>query len=108
MIQMKKSILVICALFSLSACSLFPPPYKATVTQGNLITKEQLSQLKVGMTQSQVIYLLGTPMVRDTFKPNEWHYLYTTKYATPETPKSAATNLTLTFEGDKLTEIQNK
>ncbi|WP_133013410.1 outer membrane protein assembly factor BamE [Marinomonas flavescens] len=104
---MKKSILVICALFSLSACSLFPPPYKAPVTQGNLITKDQLSQLKVGMTQSQVIYLLGTPMVRDSFKPSEWHYIYKVEYAAPETPKSAVSNLTLMFKGNNLAEIKN-
>lgn len=105
---MKKSILVLCALFSLSACSLFPPPYKAPVTQGNLVTKEQLSQLKVGMSQSQVLYLLGTPMVRDTFKPNEWHYMYSALYATPDTPKSAVSNLVLTFKDGNLADIQNK
>jgi len=104
---MKKSILVICALFSLSACSLFPPPYKVPVSQGNIVTKDQLAQLKVGMTQSQVLYLLGTPLLRDTFKTDIWHYLYTTKYATPETPKSAAPKLTLIFKDGTLTKIQN-
>lgn len=104
---MKKSILVICALFSLSACSLFPEPYKVPVSQGNIVTKDQLSQLKVGMTQSQVIYLLGTPMVRDTFKPDSWHYLYTTKYADASTPKSAASDLTLIFKDGTLDQIEN-
>ncbi|MGO3344401.1 MAG: outer membrane protein assembly factor BamE [Marinomonas sp.] len=104
---MKKLILVICTLLSISACSVFPPPYKTPVTQGNIITKEQLSQLKVGMTQSQVMYLFGTPMVRDSFKPNEWHYLYTTKYSNLDTPKSAISNLILTFEGNNLAEIKN-
>ena len=105
---MKKLILVICALFSLSSCSVFPPPYKASVTQGNLITQAQLSQLKVGMTQAQVIYLLGTPMVRDIFKTKEWHYVYTTKYATPDVPKSDVSDLILIFNGDNLANITNK
>lgn len=104
---MKKSIFVLCAAFSLSACSLFPPPYKVPVEQGNLITEEQLTQLQVGMTESQVKYLLGEPMVRDTFKPDQWHYLYTTRYATQDTPKSAADNLTLIFKNGIVTEIIN-
>ncbi|GAB3483201.1 outer membrane protein assembly factor BamE [Marinomonas epiphytica] len=104
---MKKSIFVLCAIFSLSACSLFPAPYKVPVEQGNLVTEEQLAQLQVGMTESQVKYLLGEPMVRDTFKPDQWHYLYTTRYATPETPESAADNLTLIFAEGVVTDIIN-
>ncbi len=104
---MKKSILVLCALFSLSACSLFPPPYKIPVAQGNIISKDQLSQVKVGMTQSQVIYLLGTPMVRDIFKPDIWHYLYTIKYTNTDTPKSYTSHLTLIFKDGTLNKIEN-
>ncbi|MGO3739506.1 MAG: outer membrane protein assembly factor BamE [Marinomonas foliarum] len=104
---MKKSVLLLCAALSLSACSLFPPPYKVPVTQGNLITKEQLSQLQIGMSESQVTYLLGNPMLRDTFKPNEWHYLYTALYATPETEKSDVNDLVLIFDNGILKEIKN-
>ncbi len=104
---MKKSIFVLCAALTLSACSLFPPPYKVPVEQGNLITEEQLSQLKVGMSESQVTYLLGNPMVKDLFKPNEWHYLYTSLYPTPETPTSAADDLILTFDNGVLVKIEN-
>ncbi|MBJ7539241.1 outer membrane protein assembly factor BamE [Marinomonas transparens] len=104
---MKKSIFILCAALSLSACSLFPPPYKAPVAQGNLITEEQLAKLQVGMSESQVTYLLGNPMIRDTFKPNEWHYLYVIKHATPDAPKSAADNLTLIFNAGTLAQIKN-
>ncbi|TYL48884.1 outer membrane protein assembly factor BamE [Marinomonas sp. IMCC 4694] len=103
---MKKSVLILCAL-SISACSLFPPPYKVPVTQGNLITKEQLTQLQVGMSESQVTYLLGNPMLKDTFKPNEWHYLYTTRYATPDTKQSEAKDLVLIFSNGTLVDIKN-
>jgi outer membrane protein assembly factor BamE len=104
---MKKSVFILCAALSLSACSLFPPPYKVPVTQGNLVTKEQLSQLQIGMSESQVTYLLGNPMLRDTFKPNEWHYLYTTLYATPDTKQSDADDLVLIFSDGVLTQIKN-
>lgn len=104
---MKKSVFILCTALSLSACSLFPPPYKVPVIQGNLITKEQLSQLKIGMSESQVAYLLGTPMIKDTFTTNKWHYLYTSRHATSDTKKSDANNLTLTFSDNVLTDIQN-
>lgn len=104
---MKKSVLILCAALSLSACSLFPPPYKVPVTQGNLITKEQLAQLQVGMSESQVTYLMGNPMLKDTFKPNEWHYLYTTRYATSDTKISEAEDLVLIFKDGILTSIKN-
>lgn len=104
---MKKSVLILCAAMTLSACSLFPPPYKVPVTQGNLVTQEQFSQLELGMSESQVTYLLGNPMIRDTFKPDEWHYQYTSLYAAPETKESEITNLVLTFDNGVLTNIKN-
>ncbi|WP_394183345.1 outer membrane protein assembly factor BamE [Marinomonas posidonica] len=104
---MKKSVLILCAALSLGACSLFPPPYKVPVTQGNLVTQDQLSQLKIGMSESQVTYLLGKPMIQDTFKPDEWHYVYTSQYATSETKQSEVTDLVLTFDNGTLTKIKN-
>jgi outer membrane protein assembly factor BamE len=35
-----------------------------------------LDQLEVGMTQRQVAYVLGNPLIKDTFNPNRWDYLY--------------------------------
>jgi len=105
---MKKSLFILCAALSLSACSIFfPEPYKVEVTQGNLVTQEQFSQLQVGMSESQVTYLLGTPMVQDNFKPDEWHYLYTSLHATVDTKQSEVNNLTLIFNNGTLAEIKN-
>ena len=104
---MKKSVLVLFAALSLSACGLFPPPYKVPVTQGNLITEEQRSQLQIGMSESQVTFLLGTPLLRDTFKPNEWHYMYTSRYADADTKQSEAEDLVLIFNNGTLTQIKN-
>lgn len=50
--------------------------YRANIAQGNLIEQEDLDQLKVGMTKSQVRFLLGTPMVDDPFHLNRWDYVY--------------------------------
>lgn len=59
----------------LPGCSLFSV-YKIDLPQGTPITQAQARQLKVGMTQSQVLYILGSPALRDTLAPNRWDYIY--------------------------------
>jgi outer membrane protein assembly factor BamE len=51
-------------------------PYKPTVQQGNIITKDMVDQLRTGMTREQVRFLLGTPMLTDVFHQNRWDYPY--------------------------------
>jgi outer membrane protein assembly factor BamE len=41
--------------------------YKMNIQQGNYLVPDSVSQLKEGMTRSQVRFLLGTPMVPDAF-----------------------------------------
>lgn len=60
-----------------SVLSDLPFVYKMTVQQGNLITEEMVDQLQLGMTKSQVRYLLGTPLLADMFHTNRWDYTYT-------------------------------
>ena len=50
--------------------------YRANIAQGNLIKQEDLDQLEVGMTRSQVRFLLGTPMIDDPFHHDRWDYVY--------------------------------
>ena len=50
--------------------------YKMNIQQGNYLVAESVSQLKEGMTRSQVRFLLGTPMVPDAFDDDRWDYYY--------------------------------
>ncbi len=50
--------------------------YRAPISQGNLIKQEDLDQVEVGMTMSQVRFLLGSPMVDDPFSRARWDYVY--------------------------------
>jgi outer membrane protein assembly factor BamE len=72
---MKKIIFIILHCFLLTSC-LF---YRPTIQQGNIITSEQVAQLKVGMTTDQVRYVMGTPILENTFNANRWDYIYTIK-----------------------------
>lgn len=55
----------------LSACV-----YRLNIQQGNLADAEAVGQVEVGMTPSQVKFLLGTPLVDDPFNEARWDYIY--------------------------------
>ena len=50
--------------------------YQANLSQGNLLKQEDLDQVEIGMTPNQVRFLLGTPMVDDSFHQDRWDYVY--------------------------------
>lgn len=62
----------------LAGCSFFQI-YRPTIQQGNIISDNAVAQIKPGMTPTQVAYLMGTPVLSDTFSPNRWDYVYTYK-----------------------------
>ncbi len=91
------------SLASTSCSSLrFPGVYRIDVGQGNLITKEMLDKLRLGMTPRQVEYVMGSPMIADTFHPERWDYIYSL-----ETGKGilVQNQLTLYFENERLAQI---
>ena len=50
--------------------------YRANISQGNLLDEADIEQVAIGMTQSQVRFLLGTPMIDDPFRRDRWDYVY--------------------------------
>ena len=74
---MKRSILGPVALGLLASSTLLCGcVYRMNIQQGNYLEGRTVDQLQVGMTRSQVRYLLGTPMVPDAFDKGRWDYLY--------------------------------
>lgn len=71
----------------LSGCSL----YRMNIQQGNLITQEELSQLRPGMSQAQVQDILGTPLLTDDFRQNRWDYVFYLKEGNKEAKRSGIT-----------------
>ena len=55
------------------SCS-FPRTYQVVISQGNLVDQEMIDKLEIGMTESQVKFVMGTPLISDTFSPNRWDY----------------------------------
>lgn len=53
--------------------------YKLNVQQGNIVTEDMLGQLKPGMKKNQVRYIMGNPVLNDTFSERHWDYVYRTE-----------------------------
>ena len=50
--------------------------YRIDIQQGNLLDDTDIAEVEVGMTRSQVQFLLGTPMIADSFHRDRWDYAY--------------------------------
>ncbi|OZA04767.1 MAG: hypothetical protein B7X95_09045 [Methylophilaceae bacterium 17-44-8] len=50
--------------------------YKMDIQQGNVVTSKMLLQLRPGMTKSQVRFIMGTPLIVDSFHDKRWDYFY--------------------------------
>jgi len=74
-------------------------PYKVDVIQGNFVSKEQVEQLKAGMTRDQVKATLGTPLMASLFHADRWDYVFTLKRQGVE-PQSY--KYTVYFKNDQL------
>jgi len=83
-----------------SSCGFFKP-HKINVQQGNIITAEMVNQLEPGLSKKQVEYILGTPLIVDTFTPDTWYYHYTLRLGTGGT---LFRSLKLSFVDDRLEE----
>ncbi len=78
--------------------------YKPDIQQGNTFDDKQLSQLKVGMTQQQVLFVMGSPLLKDPFHKNRWDYLYTFAKNQKQTTRRL---LTLYFKNNVLSKIDD-
>jgi outer membrane protein assembly factor BamE len=78
--------------------------YRMDVQQGNYLEGKTVDQLQVGMTRTQVRYLLGTPLVPDVFDKDRWDYLYYFRHGRrrPQVPR----RLEVYFREDKVTRFE--
>jgi outer membrane protein assembly factor BamE len=77
--------------------------YRIDIQQGNLLDDEDIVQVEVGMTRSQVQFLLGTPMVADSFHRDRWDYAY--YYRRGRSPDLTQRWIVVYFENDRVARI---
>jgi outer membrane protein assembly factor BamE len=94
-------LLLMCTLFC-SGCNLI---YKQNIQQGNAIEQDDLDELYVGMNERQVLFVLGTPSVKDPFHPDRWDYVQTFSRRGNDPVQRT---VTLRFKDGLLTEIDGQ
>lgn len=96
-----KTLTVSALLLAMTSCSSlkFPGVYRISVQQGNIVDQEMVDQLEVGMTRRQVRFVMGSPLIEDTFNPDRWDYYYSLRTGDG---RVFTRHLKLLFEGDTL------
>jgi outer membrane protein assembly factor BamE len=77
--------------------------YRINIQQGNYLDQAAVDQVKAGMTRSQVRYLLGTPLVADSFNKERWDYIYYLKKG--RTRHVDSRRVTVYFDGEKVARL---
>lgn len=79
-----------------------PETYRQDVSQGNEIAPEMLLEIKPGLNKSQVRFVLGTPLIQDSFHKDRWDYIYVIR---KEGKFIESRHLVLTFKKDILVNL---
>jgi outer membrane protein assembly factor BamE len=92
---------------SVASCSMvlnnLPGVYTVDVQQGNIVDQSMVDQLRPGMSKRQVLYIMGSPMLKDVLHENHWEYLYSNQ---PGGEARQQKRITLYFEDDKIVGLQ--
>jgi outer membrane protein assembly factor BamE len=83
----------------LSGCGII---YRHDIQQGNILTQSTIAQLKPGMTEEQVRYLLGSCVLQSPFQANRQDYVY---FYQPGHAQSSQRHVTLIFSSGRLVSI---
>lgn len=100
-----RTLVAVLAVACISGCGFigFPGVYRIDVEQGNIVTQEMADELKPGMSRRQVRFILGTPLVEDTFNESRWDYIYVKRKGSKVLSES---RLTVVFDGDTLAGVE--
>jgi outer membrane protein assembly factor BamE len=102
--QKAKIISALLFAYSLSGCAYLYDKfvYQIDVTQGNYIEEDKEAQIHLGMTQEQIIFLLGSPMMIDQFDSSKWYYI---RFIKPGGEPIQQTKIVFTFKDKILVQI---
>lgn len=91
---MVRQLLIVLVIF-LSSCV-----YTLDIQQGNILDQEDIDKLRPELTKNQIVFVLGNPVVDDSFSDDKWIYLYSYQSRNEQLEKTQ--KLILHFENEKL------
>ena len=77
--------------------------HKIDIQQGNVITQDMVGQLRRGMDKKQILFIMGTPIIKDTFNADRWDYIYTFMHGGGGVERRSVTLVFLNGQLDHLT-----
>lgn len=92
---------VACGSYSANVPSI--KPYKMDIQQGNVVTPKMMMQLRPGMTKAQVRFIMGTPLLVDSFHADRWDYFYQMR---KDGKIIEQRRVILEFDGDSLARVR--
>jgi outer membrane protein assembly factor BamE len=78
-------------------------PYRIDIMQGNVVTKEQIALVKIGMSREQVREILGSPLLASAFHAERWDYVFTLRREGVEPQRRS---IVAVFKDDKLDKLE--
>jgi outer membrane protein assembly factor BamE len=84
-------------------------PYRVDIQQGNFVSREMVAQVrenmksKDGMTQEQVRFVMGTPLIMDIFHNDRWDYVFRLEKNNGDIITS---DVTVYFENNRLKRLE--
>jgi outer membrane protein assembly factor BamE len=102
---MKKLMALVLASSLFAAGCSFPGVYKMRVPQGNIVKQDMLDQLEIGMTKRQVRFIMGSPLITDSFNDQRWDYIFQVQHGKKTILEE---RIAVIFEDGKLLEVQGQ
>ena len=72
---------------------------KTAISQGNLMFREDIARLRLGMSKEEVQFVLGAPMITGSFEEDRWYYLF--YLSLNPLPGAEALGREITFSGEE-------
>lgn len=101
--KLKNLFYLIILSLSLSACTNWI--YRIDVPQGNYLAQKDVEKLRIGMSKEQVIFVLGHPVVQDSFDHSTWYYVYEMKRGMRKRGEDFRKEMIIEFVDDKVASV---
>lgn len=92
--------------FSITAAGCSNWIFRIDVPQGNFLDERDVEKLRIGMTKEQVIFVLGRPVIQDSFDHDTWYYVYKMKRGMAKRGPDFEKRMIINFEEEQIVSIE--
>lgn len=102
--KLRNLLIIAVLLSSVSACADWI--YRIDIPQGNFLDKKDVDKLRIGMSKEQVTYVLGNPVLQDSFDHDTWYYVYEMKRGMKKRGEDFRKELIIEFVDEKVAVVR--